>query len=602
MYRRLSAVNAILLALAYGVGLASAAEPWTMFQSDAGHTGYVPVALDPNGFSLRWETQVGGTLTLNPVTAADGKVFVSQLGYFSDAGLFVLKADSGEVLWSTRFGRVFSVNPPSYAYGNVYIQTGNHGSDTYLRAYDAETGVLVFRAPHSAQWGRYYAPTIYDGKVYVDGGYYGGMYAFDAYTGEQLWFYGLNQYDEWTPAVDENYAYAYTGSYSPNLSVVDRHTGLKVFSIPDPNFDWRGWSMDLAPVLGSQNNVLAIHNDRLINFDLEARSISWELTRSFSGQPCVAHGVIYAMDAGALTAWDEITQAFLWSWEVPSESLTGTLIVTDSHVLTRTSDAVYAVDLETHESIWSYPASGHMALGEDVLYLATSQEGGLVAINVTEGDSEPPPTLLPLDIKPGSCPNPLNLKSRGKLPVALLGTEDFDVSAIDPATIVLARADGVGDSVSPYDGPPGPYATIEDVGTPFEGELCDCHEVDGDGIDDLSIKFSRPVIVAALALRESNPGATVELVVSGALLDGTPFSASDCILIVPQADFDEDNDVDQSDFGHLQACYRGPLKRVDLACRDADIDGDGDVDISDFGRLQRCVSGAQKAVNPRCAD
>ncbi|GAF91981.1 unnamed protein product, partial [marine sediment metagenome] len=46
-------------------------------------------------------------------------------------------------------------------------------------------------------------------------------------------------------------------------------------------------------------------------------------------------------------------------------------------------------------------------------------------------------TYIAFDIKPGSCLNPLNLASRGVLPVAILGAEDFDVNAIDPASIFL---------------------------------------------------------------------------------------------------------------------------------------------------------------------
>ena len=64
----------------------------------------------------------------------------------------------------------------------------------------------MFQAPHSAQWERYYAPTIYDGSVYVNGGYYGGMYGFDAFGGAQQWFNSLPQYDEWTPAVEADLA------------------------------------------------------------------------------------------------------------------------------------------------------------------------------------------------------------------------------------------------------------------------------------------------------------------------------------------------------------------------------------------------------------
>jgi len=44
-----------------------------------------------------------------------------------------------------------------------------------------------------------------------------------------------------------------------------------------------------------------------------------------------------------------------------------------------------------------------------------------------------------LDIKPGSCPNPVNRRSRGLLPMALVGTENFDVANVDPSTIALTR-------------------------------------------------------------------------------------------------------------------------------------------------------------------
>jgi hypothetical protein len=49
--------------------------------------------------------------------------------------------------------------------------------------------------------------------------------------------------------------------------------------------------------------------------------------------------------------------------------------------------------------------------------------------------------MVGADIKPGSCPNPLNLASRGVLPVAILGTEDFNVNDIDPTSIRLKCSD-----------------------------------------------------------------------------------------------------------------------------------------------------------------
>jgi hypothetical protein len=138
-----------------------------------------------------------------------------------------------------------------------------------------------------------------------------------------------------------------------------------------------------------------------------------------------------------------------------------------------------------------------------------------------------------LDIKPGSCPNPLNRKSHGVLPVALVGTENFDVMQVDLDSLVMTRADGAGGSVNPLRGPPGPGIRVEDVATPFEGEPCDCHELDGDGIDDLAMKFRTPEVVAGLELSDLPGGSSVELVLSGMLQDQTPFAARDCVVLVP---------------------------------------------------------------------
>jgi len=51
------------------------------------------------------------------------------------------------------------------------------------------------------------------------------------------------------------------------------------------------------------------------------------------------------------------------------------------------------------------------------------------------------PTLVYIDIKPGNDTNSINLKSKAVLPVAVLTTDDFDVSDIDPDTCLFAGAE-----------------------------------------------------------------------------------------------------------------------------------------------------------------
>lgn len=116
--------------------------------------------------------------------------------------------------------------------------------------------------------------------------------------------------------------------------------------------------------------------------------------------------------------------------------------------------------------------------------------------------------------------------------MAIVGSESFDVTQIDPDSLVLTRADGVGESVTPLRRGHWHGVIIRDVTTPFDGELCDCHTLGRDGIDDLLLRFRRREMIDALELGSAESGDEIALTVSGVLMDGTEFNASDCILII----------------------------------------------------------------------
>jgi len=121
---------------------------------------------------------------------------------------------------------------------------------------------------------------------------------------------------------------------------------------------------------------------------------------------------------------------------------------------------------------------------------------------------------------------------------------------------------------------------MADAATPFEGELCDCHELGGDGILDLSMKFRTQEVVESLELGDLADGAFVELEVSGTLLDGTEFAASDCIRLVPPGDINGDGAVGAADFLILLATW-GTCPAPPAECA-GDLDGDGSVGALDF--------------------
>jgi len=358
----------------------SAAVEWTTYQGNATHTGYNPVMMDVSVFRELWSKNVS-TAALNPVTAGDGKVFVTTNAYFGIQQARSLDARTGTELWMRDFGAIHSVNPPAYANGTVYLQTGGH-EDSFLYGIDATTGTVRFRSAYGNQWSRYYAPVVIGTSVYIAGGYYGGMYRFHSLEGIQRWFANLNQYDQFVPAVKEGLVYAYTGSYSPKLTVADTATGAVVYEIADPGFVWDGWSMNQAPALGGASNVLATNGGRLVSFNLQSRSIGYTIPANFRGQVSVANGMLYVVNNGQAEARSETDGSLQWLWIPPEGQVTGPVIVTKNMLLVSTAANTYAVDLSTHQQVWSYPAGGSLALSaQGILFIAQSS-GRLSAISV----------------------------------------------------------------------------------------------------------------------------------------------------------------------------------------------------------------------------
>ena len=111
--------------------------------------------------------------------------------------------------------------------------------------------------------------------------------------------------------------------------------------------------------------------------------------------------------------------------------------------------------------------------------------------------------------------------SQGVTPAALVGTVDFDVTTIDVATLAL-------------EGVPPTRSSLEDVSRPVpdpQGD-CPCTPEGPDGHLDLTLTFDTQELVAALGPVVNREERLLSL--TGALLDGTPFQAGDCVhLRVP---------------------------------------------------------------------
>jgi len=131
---------------------------------------------------------------------------------------------------------------------------------------------------------------------------------------------------------------------------------------------------------------------------------------------------------------------------------------------------------------------------------------------------------VPVDIKPASIPNPINVHDRGFVCVAICGTKDFNISNIDVTTIQLA-------GVSPYR-----VLGYQDVATPyypFVGKPLDKMagtNAGADGYTDLVLKFKNQDIVKALGEVEDNEVLILKLY--GKTLSGSEIVGEDVIWVI----------------------------------------------------------------------
>lgn len=356
---------------------AQAPADWPMFGGNPAHTGVNAAETGIPPLQLNW-TKALSTGALNPVTVEGDRVFVTAITYFDpNSSLWSLNAGDGSQLWSYNFGSVFSVNPPSVLNGLVYVQMGNHTPASRLFAFKVADGTIAWATPFTAQWERYYAPTIADGQVWVNGGYYGGMYGFDAATGDTLFYQGaLAQYDQWTPAYADGVLYSYVDGH---LRAHDPNTGAIVWTV-DVGWRWDGWSMNTVAVLGD-GVAFVIARPILFAIDLHSQTILWQRDNFFTSTPAYSQGIVYANQGGALQARDATTGDLLWSF-VPPDQLRYPPVIANGFLYVSSDTKVHALDLTAQSEVWSDDAGGWLSIANDQLYVARPN-GSLNAYTMT---------------------------------------------------------------------------------------------------------------------------------------------------------------------------------------------------------------------------
>ncbi len=372
------------------------AGPWRTLGGDGGHTGFVPATLDPARFSRRWSAAGWGS----GIAAEGGRVFVVTDPYPDAWSVTAFSERDGGVDWSFQGVTNWGVSPPAVGHGRVYVATSGK-----LWAFDQASGEAAAQLPMSSNTNRIGPPEVFGDHVYSMSGDSDALSRFDGVALATSWSSTAPAWydDAYTVLADDGYVYLHAGDQldnrSDHLQVLDAADGHEVFRIPDLASDdpcmYGCWSEGEGPVRGGDGivfNTLVRDYDstsqlwrgRLQRFDVGNRVASWDKQGNYNSLPAVAGDTLCVVNGHNLDALDAASGALRWSWPIPGAVtyFRQQVLVVGTHAFVTSPDAVHAIELATREQVWSYPATGKLAISENgILYILTTR-GLLVAVNL----------------------------------------------------------------------------------------------------------------------------------------------------------------------------------------------------------------------------
>lgn len=162
----------------------------------------------------------------------------------------------------------------------------------------------------------------------------------------------------------------------------------------------------------------------------ESGQFRFELGGAFDIQP----GHIVVVTDGVTTKEHIVTNLAVTSVDTQSDTVSGTADAGDQIEVAIFDTDCYQIVAADESGNWRADFSGlcDIAPGTGGAATEPDEDGDRTHIDWNV------PTFhinVDIDIKPGSYPNSINLKSKGKIPVAILTTDTFDAATVDPTTV-----------------------------------------------------------------------------------------------------------------------------------------------------------------------
>ncbi len=350
------------------------AQNWPTYGFDNARTRWNPNLHHKPPFTTDWTFHAGSLLEFPPIVA-DGMMYVGQLhGRF-----FAVDTSNGAITWRKNIHHC-SAASPAYDNGVVFASflaeypcpKGEFGSGGYVYAWDAKTGERKWVAELPPVES---SPLVQDGTVYV-GAWDNKVYALDEATGAVKWA---------TPTDAQivssaSWVDAETAGGSPAIVIGTNGGSLYELDAATGAVRWKAQSNDRlgsgreyfysTPTVAYGRVFIGNTDGWMYAYGAQSGKLIWaKQAGSYVYTAAVAAGEVIYIGTydGNIIAFDAATGGRLWTAPAPG-AVHGAPVLMDGLLYFSTCsgcgqngvrgaksgpDGMYAMDIETHEIVWS---------------------------------------------------------------------------------------------------------------------------------------------------------------------------------------------------------------------------------------------------------
>lgn len=351
--------HALLALLLAALPLSAADVPagdWPTLGGSATHAGRTAGSVLGRRPDIAWNVPMASAP--GALAVAGGRLYLVRQGEVE-----CLTAATGAPVWSRS---IPSPNPPTVD-GDLLLVASVPGSTggNQLYALDAATGATRWTAPFTAQWNSYLAPIAADGRVYMAGGMFGGLYGFDRTSGAQRFFVvGLPQTDQWTPVWGDGRLLSWLNGvvrqHDPATGAVQRSLTV--------NSAFSGYSMGRTGAAVG-NRLYVTSPAGLHAIDTTGFTLAWTSPGTANGTPAADAAEVYAFAGGTLRAVRAADGQLLASRDL-GEPLLEQPHLTDDAVVVTSSASTFILERGTLALRRTLPIGGRAVLAGGALFLA----------------------------------------------------------------------------------------------------------------------------------------------------------------------------------------------------------------------------------------